>query len=466
MRKYFCLSSLLFCFLTAAFSSPVTIKYNGSGNYSLVERTNLRRYDNGKYTGLVSREVRSFISREKTYNDGLDFYYSGNFFVTEETRRNSEEVNDGIFKAIPSSFYISSTGKLEMENDNGYPSFRSFPSFVNKQLLPGDVWESEAVRAVDPLNKGVITHLPIYVQYTFVGEETYKGESVYKLTASWATRYGITYWNFGGDLELKSAVGSHKATILVSKSTGNAILVNDNVDETFIYKDGNKYQFKGTIILFTEYPPSIDKDKIIMSLQRVSLLDDESLDKKNDEINSSTNSKSDISKLDNKEKSNLAETDSGKRASTLNTTITSNSVKPIPETVDNINNDLKKERKISVEQTDSGLMLTIENLLFKPNSAELLAEETNRLDKIASVLKQVPLSMFLIEGHTAAIGTMEGEQELSEQRANKIAKELIIRGIPSEKIICKGSGRNKPVADNSTVEGRAKNRRVEITILE
>ncbi|MBQ7159634.1 MAG: hypothetical protein IJS09_09475 [Treponema sp.] len=46
----------------AAFAQTVSLKYKGTGGYSLVERTNLRRYVNGKYVGLTSREVRSFIS--------------------------------------------------------------------------------------------------------------------------------------------------------------------------------------------------------------------------------------------------------------------------------------------------------------------------------------------------------------------------------------------------------------------
>lgn len=460
MRKIFSIFILSFCYSTFLFSLPVEIKYNGDGNYYLVERTNLQRYDNGKYIGLVSREVRSFISEDKSYDDNEDpsnFSYDGNFYVTEETKHNSLEVKDGISQAIPSSFYISKNGKLVMKKDNGYPSFRSFPSFTQKNILPGDVWEAEAERAVDPLNKGIVTHIPMNVQYTFIAEETYHEQSVYKIKAEWATRYGITYWDFGGDLELKSAFGSHKATILVSKETGNSILVNDSVDETFVYKDGNKYQFKGFIILFTEYPPAVDKEQIITSLQRVALLDNSNTKtdvKKEDEsstgIRSAENS-SDMmqeNSLDNSEKSSEQE------------------IQVVPEDIDSINKDLTDERKISVEKTNAGLKLTIENLLFKPNSPELLEQENDRLDKIASVLKQTPKSMLLIEGHTAAIGTTEGEQQLSEQRANRIAKELILRGIPKENIICKGSGRTKPVATNTTPEGRAKNRRVEITILE
>lgn len=110
--------------------------------------------------------------------------------------------------------------------------------------------------------------------------------------------------------------------------------------------------------------------------------------------------------------------------------------------------------------------MTMQNLNFKPDSAELLPGEAERLDQIAAVLKEVSDQMFLVEGHTASVGKVAGEKQLSIERANAIAEALVKRGIPRERFICKGSGGTKPVADNSTQQGRAKNRRVEITILE
>ena len=103
---------------------------------------------------------------------------------------------------------------------------------------------------------------------------------------------------------------------------------------------------------------------------------------------------------------------------------------------------------------------------FKPNSSELLPGEENRLNQIAKVLKQAKNSMFLVEGHTASTGNISGEKQLSVERAYTIAEELIKRGISAEKFIYKGSGSSKPIATNETPEGMAKNRRVEITILE
>ena len=119
-----------------------------------------------------------------------------------------------------------------------------------------------------------------------------------------------------------------------------------------------------------------------------------------------------------------------------------------------------------VEETDAGLRLSVRNLQFYPDSSELLASEKSRLDEIAAVLKLAPESTFLVEGHSASTGNPTGEKNLSVERAKSIVDELVKRGIPAKQFIYRGLGSEVPIADNSTTEGKAQNRRVEITILE
>ena len=87
------------------------------------------------------------------------------------------------------------------------------------------------------------------------------------------------------------------------------------------------------------------------------------------------------------------------------------------------------------------------------------------VDQIASLLKKVPKNQILIEGHTARVGDESDEMQLSLDRAHTIVAEMTKRGVNTGNFITKGSGGTKPVADNETPEGRARNRRVEITIL-
>lgn len=469
-----------------------TISYRGSRNYKFTERSDLRVYKNGRYVGLQSKIVSAFIIPSWT-DKGL--VYEGDFYVDQDTNRNMTQVALGIHEAIPSSFIINSDGNLTMLIDNGYPSFRSFPAFTNQKIKKGDVWEAKAMRAVDPLSKGIVTKMPIYVQYTYTGDDIYNGEPVFLISAQWATRYntgGTTmYVDWGGDKELSAAQGGHKATIIVSKASGAALVIRDNVDETFIYKDGNKYQYKGTISLFTEYPPAIDRSKLIAALKKMDLLDDEEAEKllqrpvvKDDSSTRKTSNPSGTTydKDDSWEPVNTSEWVSGgnpeKKKKSSEEENSSNSAKTSSKETTAKTEKLKKQIEehqsksskstapISVDNTEAGIRLTIQNLQFKADSSELLPGEEKRLDQIAEILKLADGAQFLIEGHTASTGYETGEMKLSKERADSIAAALSERGIGSERFICKGSGGKKPIASNDTAEGKALNRRVEITILD
>ena len=381
-----------------------TISYKGSRNYKFTERSDLRVYQNGKYIGLQSKIVSAFIIPDRS-EKGL--VYEGDFFVDQDTNRNKASVAIGIHEAIPSSFIINSDGNLTMLVDNGYPSFRSFPAFSSKKIKKGDVWEAKAMRAVDPLSKGIITKMPIYVQYTYTGDDIYNGEEVYLISAQWATRYntgGTTiYVDWGGDKALSYAQGGHKATIIVSKQTGAALVIRDSVDETFVYKDGNKYQYKGTISLFTEYPPAIDRSKLIAALKRMELLDDEEAEKLLQRPVEKASVKEDTKSKTEKLKKQIEE-HQAKQTSQTN-----------------------KTAPISVDNTEAGIRLTIQNLQFKADSSELLPGEEKRLDQIAEILRLADGAQFLIEGHTASTGYEAGEMKLSKERADSIAKALAAR---------------------------------------
>ena len=431
-----------------------TISYKGSRNYKFIERSDLRLYKNGRYVGLQSKIVSAFIIPSWT-DKGL--VYEGDFFVDQDTNRNKAQVALGIHEAIPSSFIINSDGNLTMLVDNGYPSFRSFPTFTSRKIQKGDIWEAKAMRAVDPLSKGIITKMPIYVRYTYTGDDNYNGEPVYLISAEWATRYNMggttTYVDWGGDKELNYAQGSHKATIIVSKATGAALVIRDTVDETFVYKDGNKYQYKGTISLFTEYPPAIDRSRLIAALKKMDLLDDEEAEK----LLQRPVAKDDAIASD-------AKKTSGKSSSAKNTVAKTEKLKKQIE--EHQTKSAKVTAPISVDNTEAGIRLTIQNLQFKADSAELLPGEEKRLDQITEILRLAEGAQFLIEGHTASTGYEAGEMKLSKERADSIAAALSSRGIGSERFICKGSGDKKPIASNDTAEGKALNRRVEITILD
>ncbi len=455
MAAFFCAAGFIY-----SQGTPVSLKYSGNGGYSLVERTNLRRYMNGKYVGLTSREVRSFIapglppSKKFKAKGSLyehDQWYDGSFYVTEETLRNNQAAGAPIHDSIQSMFHISPTGQLTMYKDNGYPSFRSFPAYTTELIHPGDSWKAQAERSVDPLNKGKFTKIPMLVGYTFSGEEEYRGQSVYRIKALWQTNYGPSVYDPAGDSSLVKAAGGHKADIIVLKATGVPVLVIDNVDETFFWVDGTQVNFKGTITLFTEFPPALDTEKLMLALNRVASVKGAAGERAAGESAGGIEAGSAESSGTADPAVTIADGGQGRPSERT----------AAPETTSN--KSLKNN--ILAEETPAGIRLSIRDIKFAPDSAEVLASENERLDQIAEVLKTVPDSQFLVEGHTASVGRPQGEQTLSEQRAHRIAEELSRRGVKAGAFICRGWGGNRPVASNDTDEGRAQNRRVEITIL-
>jgi len=108
----------------------------------------------------------------------------------------------------------------------------------------------------------------------------------------------------------------------------------------------------------------------------------------------------------------------------------------------------------------------LDNIYFKPNSSELEPESYAALDAIVSMLQANPQIRIQINGHTDNTGNANKNLALSEARANSVAQYLINKKIEKSRIIPKGFGSQKPVADNNTEEGRYKNRRVEFQIIE
>ena len=100
---------------------------------------------------------------------------------------------------------------------------------------------------------------------------------------------------------------------------------------------------------------------------------------------------------------------------------------------------------------------------FDFNKATLKPAGKEKIDDVVREMKANPSVKALVEGHTDSIGSEAYNQKLSERRANAVADYMESQGIDSSRITTKGWGKTKPIASNKTKEGRAQNRRVEIT---
>jgi outer membrane protein OmpA-like peptidoglycan-associated protein len=123
-------------------------------------------------------------------------------------------------------------------------------------------------------------------------------------------------------------------------------------------------------------------------------------------------------------------------------------------------------KNIDVKTTDRGVTVTAGALNFPADSAEITAETAKRLDAIGDLLKGYANKKMLIEGHTADVGDKGAQLELSKKRAQAVADYLVKKGVvKASQLVIEGKGGTVPLASNATDEGRAKNRRVEITLL-
>ena len=102
---------------------------------------------------------------------------------------------------------------------------------------------------------------------------------------------------------------------------------------------------------------------------------------------------------------------------------------------------------------------------FDTSKSNVKGTSATTLDKLAGIFKEYPKSVILIEGHTDSAGPEEYNMKLSQQRAESVTKYLIAQGINSNRFTTKWYGEDQPKADNSTTEGKTKNRRVELAIM-
>ncbi len=103
-------------------------------------------------------------------------------------------------------------------------------------------------------------------------------------------------------------------------------------------------------------------------------------------------------------------------------------------------------------------------ILFATGKSDLNASSKTALTKFATSLKETPETDVTIYGHTDNTGSRELNEQLSKNRAASVANFLNSNGIVTERMTTEGKAFDEPVADNSTAEGRSKNRRVEIYI--
>ena len=450
------------------FAQPILLSYAGTDTYVITEKSDWSRYEDNRYLGHVYREVRGRMEPDTALPDAV---WKGDFLVFEETLRDQSAAARRVDEQIPAAFRMGADGSIRMIVDKGLPGLRGFPAFPPEPVAPGDRWTAEGVRVVDPRNSGIATRTRILVEYEYRGEETYKGIPVRRIFAKFAVRYRAGQ-DPTGDPNLREAQGTHDADILVRSDTGRPVIIRDRLDETFYFASGPSLRHRGFTLIFYDAAVPRTGDPAEGALRAAlggrgtpsAAAAPASGAPSNGTDAAGSPGPGSLGSGSVPPSGSGSASPPGPAAGLMPSSGLLSAGTPglsapgAPE--------IDSGSGIVLEQRPEGPTLVAFGLRFVPDQDTLLPEEKGRLDGIAAALKAVPGERtFLVTGHTADVGNPAGQKDLSIRRAKRVVDELVARGIPASRFLYRGFGAEKPLAPNDTEAGRARNRRVEITVL-
>ena len=420
---------VLFSLSLPAAQEEVFSFYPGS-EFTITEKQDLRKRVNGRYEGFVYREMRCHL-RESWYG-GEPALYSGNVYVLEEMKRNAVSLARRVEESYPLRVGFGYDGAWEMDASLPYPALRGVPAFPEDPVEPGDRWRSFGERVLFSGPESPGSRAQVYCEYRYEGIRGSGEEAYFLISGQYAVRYRGE--DPLGDPLLARTDGSHRLEIRIPLADEGRIFMRDTVEEQYTMSDGTGISYSG--IILTWFSPPLGggrgslRERIASRLGPGEASPEEELPGAGAAVPEGTESEGTIP-------AGSAGLSPGEQAG-----------------------------GILFSEEPEGLMLTLPDLHFVPDRAEILPEERERLSAIAGILKELPQVNFLVRGHTADVGSAESQQLLSEERAAEVVRQLTALGIAADRFLYEGKGGTRPLGDNRTEEGRKKNRRVEILILE
>ncbi len=121
---------------------------------------------------------------------------------------------------------------------------------------------------------------------------------------------------------------------------------------------------------------------------------------------------------------------------------------------------------LQLRQTESGVVVTLGDVLFASGKAQLVEGGRSSLEEVVDLLQTEPDKKIRVEGHTDSQGDAEANLQLSAQRADAVREALISLGVSADRITASGMGEDFPIASNDDEAGRAQNRRVDVILLD
>lgn len=407
------LCAVLCCIAFSVFSQTenqnptlLEFKFHKNDKSRIISTVDENVYLNGmlNHKSVILNRISSEITDVLPDGSGI---CSAVFMTTENaTTQNgifSENYSWG--EEYKSVFTRDSTGKYKIDDIYFMPTVRDVPVFPDYAIKPGDKWQAEGHEAHDMRRTFYIQKpfkVPFSAEYEYLGDETGENGKV-------LNKISIFY-----KLYFESpAQGSF------SRNSGNLPRITKGFSNQIIYWDNERGAIDHYSEEFRIMIETFLGDQILFTgTARAEVTEFERVNTK-----------------ENREK--------------------------ISKTLDTLGLE-----NVELKENEKGLTISIENIQFLPDSSELVPAEKEKLSRIAEILKGFENDL-LVTGHCANRGTLRNQQRISEQRAASVAEYLSTLKVREPKcIFTQGKGASEPVASNSTEAGRAKNRRVEITIMD
>ena len=413
--------SLALCLCTAAFGQTASEQYDTSGG-SVKFEFQFKEGDSSRVLSHVNEDVfvnhrfdhravilnRISMKVNKTNEDGSG-EEEGTFMTSESSVGRGANSSFSWGEEYQSVFTRSKLGVYTISDQYFMPTVRDVPLFPDRAVAPGESWEAQGHEAHD-LRRQFAQNKPFKVpfkaNYTYLGTVKSKGKDGTEKTLNVINVKYNMYMETPEPARL-DAYQEYPASMM-------------GYSDELIYWDNDT----GTIDHYTE------KFRIVMESSYGNIF----------EFRGTAD----------------AEVQSFER------TATEEKVAQVQEKVNELGiND------VTVKKGDKGLTISIENIQFGGESAELLGSEKEKLRKIAKIIEAYQDNDILVSGHTAHYPGGANPITLSEQRASAVADYLIELGLRDKyHIFTQGFGDREPIDTNATAQGRARNRRVEITIMD
>ncbi len=370
-------------------------------------------------SGWQSREEKNRIVLKVVGREADAAVLAGSFFTYSRSPRQVGEFRRD--RDFTSRFKIRDNGHYEVSDRFVMPNLRDLPAFPDRALKPGDEWEADALETMDFGPHKV--KIPLRVRYRYTGPaeldlpDGTKG-SYDRFEYTYAFQQPTKLRQFG----IRAISGTSACELWFDRKAGVPVFDSNRLIYTFHMQSGRNKEMLYRIDSYYR------KTRRTSEAERTRIADD---------------IRQDLREL----RPDVAPEPNGPRPSPDGT-------RPDPAPA------------LSVRESDEGVILTLDAILFDHNSAQLSPAARSQLGAVAKIIGKYPEREIRVSGHTDNTGSNAYNQKLSENRARTVVRELQNKhSVNGRRLSYRGYGERQPVVDNSTSENRRRNRRVEILIV-